>query len=106
MDITPTDFTLYVPLYCEREGLSQPLATALSLDAGKNLCHQHLLKLCRTLQQRLPADQQSEIPLRMLDTVSVQWTKSPTDEYIGVPTGVQTGPLAAVSGVSYKLRPS
>src|SRR4051794_16881366 len=54
MDRTRSDYSLFLPSCQETQGQTQPLATALSLDAAKNLCHQHFLKQCRTMQLRLP----------------------------------------------------
>ena len=97
--------SLYMPSCIEREGHTQPLATALSLDAGKHLCLQNLLKRCRTLQQRLPREQQGDIPVRLLDSILLKWNQLPTGDYEGRPEGLQGTSLAAMAEISYKLHP-
>ena len=96
---------LYMPSCIEREGHSQPLATALSLDAGKHLCLQNLLKRCRTLQQRLPREQQGEISIRQLDSILLKWSQLPSGDYEGHTEGLQDTSLSAVAEISYKLHP-
>ena len=96
---------LYMPSCIEREGHTQPLATALSLDAGKHLCLQNFLKRCRTLQQRLPREQQGEIPIRLLESILLKWNQLPSGDYEGRPEGLQGTSLAPMSEISYKLHP-
>ncbi len=101
----PNGFFLYVPSCVEADGQSRPLGTALSLDAGKHLCHQHLLKGCRTIQQRLPREKQSEVSLKILEAISLAWKETDGGDYEGRPSGLDETPLAAMTGVSYRLRP-
>src|SRR5437868_6301057 len=52
---------LYLPSWAEQNTPSQPLATALPLELGKNLCLQNCIQRCRTIRLRLPAEQQAEV---------------------------------------------
>ena len=106
MNTTQNVLLLYVPSFTEPEGHSQPLATALPLDAGKNLCHHHFLKRCRTLQQRLPREQHGEIPARMLDALVLKWEQTPAGDYEGHPDGQLAPALASMTGTTYKLHPT
>jgi hypothetical protein len=98
-------FDLYVPSWMEGEGHSQPLATALSLNAGKNSCHQHFLQRCRTFLQRLPPEQRAAVPARVFDTISLQWSPLPTGSYQGKPEGCLETPLAVLANLTYQLHP-
>ena len=106
MDSTRSDFSLYLPTCQETQGQNQPLATALSLDAAKNLCHQHFLKQCRTVQLRLPHEKRISWPTGLLDAITLQWVKSPTGQYEGQPVGCLNTPLAEMAGVKYQLQPA
>ena len=106
MNIAQNILLLYVPSVADTEGHSQPLATALPFDTGKNLCHHHFLKRCRTIQQRLPREQHGEIPARMLDALFLKWEQLPTGDYEGRPDGQLPAPLASMSGIIYKLHPT
>jgi hypothetical protein len=106
MDATPAVSDLYVPYYLEEKGHSQPIATALSLNAGKNLCHEHFLKRCRTLKQLLPPQQQTEIPATLLDHISLEWSASPSGVYEGKPEGCRDTALGVLTDTVYKLHPT
>jgi hypothetical protein len=104
MDGTQVSSGLYVPYCTEKDGLSQPISTALSLDAGKNLCQQHFLHRCRTVKQQLPHDQQSGIPASLLDRIRLDWSTTESGTYEGRP---QEGLVAALSPLTttvYKLQ--
>ena len=106
MDRTRSDFSLYLPTCQETQGSNQPLATALSLDAAKNLCHQHFLKQCRTLQLRLPHEKRSTWPSNLLDGITIQWTQAAAGHYEGQPIGCQNTPVADMAGIKYQLHPA
>jgi hypothetical protein len=106
MDATRSDYNLYLPSCQESQGQTQPLATALSLDAAKNLCHQHFLKQCRTLQLRLPHEKRSTWPSGLLDAITLQWSQAPAGHYEGEPVGCQDTPLVEIAGVKYQLHPA
>ena len=103
MDETQAASGLYIPAAIEREGGSQPISTALSLDAGKNLCLNHFLKRCRTIKQRLPPGQGAEVAAVRLETLSLAWSQSPIGIYEGQP---EENLVAALTGVTYQLRPA
>ncbi|HLJ56233.1 MAG TPA: hypothetical protein VKT77_14425 [Chthonomonadaceae bacterium] len=103
MDSTRSDFTLYLPSCQETPGQTQLLATALSLDAAKNLCHQHFLKKCRNVQLRLPQDKRASWPSGILDSITLQWAETETGAYEGHPVGCQNTPLVDKAGVKYRL---
>ena len=105
MDTTSVMLELYVPSCTEGEGHSQPLATALPLSAGKNSCLQHFLQRCRTLLHRLPAEQRAEVPAKLFDSISLQWSPLPSGVYQGQPQGFQDTPLAAMTTLTYRLQP-
>ena len=106
MDSTLSDFSLYLPSCQETQGSTQPLATALSLDAAKNLCHQHFLKQCRTVQLRLPHEKRTSWPTGLLDAITLQWTQTSAGHYEGQPVGCQNTPLMEMAGVKYQLHPA
>ena len=106
MEAIQSDFNLSLPSCQETTGQSQPLATALSLDAAKNLCHQHFLKQCRTVQLRLPPEKRSTFPSSLLASISMQWVQAPGGHYEGQPTGCQNTPLVEMAGVKYQLHPA
>lgn len=106
MESKGSDFTLFLPSYQETQGQTQPLATALSLDAAKNLCHQHFLKQCRTLQLRQPHDKRTAWPSGLLDSITMQWSKAPAGYYEGQPVGCQNTPLVEIAGIKYQLHPA
>ena len=106
MDITtPVMFDLYIPSCTESDGHSQPLATALSLNAGKNSCHQHFLQKCRTYLQRLPPDQRAAVPAKIFDAIQVQWSALPSGTHEGKPEGFAGTSLAALANLTYQLNP-
>ena len=106
MDSIRSDFNLYLPSCQETQGSTQPLATALSLDAAKNLCHQHFLKQCRTVQLRLPQEKRSTFPSNLLDSITLQWSQAPAGYYEGQPVGCQNTPLVDMAGIKYQLHPA
>lgn len=106
MDTTLVVSGLYVPYCTDGDGSSQPIATALSLDAGKQLCLQHFLKRCRTVKQRLPPEQWGEIPTALLDRINLTWSPSPTGVYEGQPSVQLSAALSAMTGMTYKLQPT
>ena len=106
MDSTKSQFTLFLPSCQETQGQTQPLATALSLDAAKNLCHQHFLKQCRTLQLRLPQEARSKVAPGVLDGITLQWVQAPAGYYEGQPQGCQNTPFVDMAGIKFQLRPA
>ena len=105
MDTTPIISDLYIPSCKEGEGFSQPLATALSLNAGKKSCIQHFLGRCRTFLYRLPPEQRAEVPSRLFEAITFQWSPLPSGVYHGQPQGFQETPLAALANLTYLLHP-
>ncbi len=103
MTVSTSGLNLFLPSCSEREGHTQPLGTALPLDAGKQLCQQNFLKRCRTLQQRLPREQQSEIPMRLIDSILLKWNTLPSGDLEGKPEGCQGTTLAAMAQTTYRL---
>ena len=106
MDRTRSDYILYLPSCQETQGQTQPLATALNMDAAKNLCHQHFLKQCRTMHLRLPHEKRATWPTGLLDGITLQWSQTPTGYYEGQPVGCQNTPLVDLAGIKYQLHPA
>lgn len=106
MHATPLGSDLYVPFCTEQEGSSQPLATALRLPEGKNLCLQHFLQRCRTAQYLLTPEQRAVLPRAWLETLGLVWSQSPSGSYEGRPKGGQATLLVTLSGLLYKLHPA
>jgi hypothetical protein len=97
---------LYVPYCAEREGHSQPIGTALSLNAGKHMCQEHFLKRCRTVRQLLTQQQRTELPAAMLDKISLEWSETASGGYEGRPQGCEAPAFAALTSSIYKLQPT
>ncbi len=106
MDTTPAHYDFYLPSASEQEGSWQPLATALPLEPGKRLCEQHFLKRCRTLLQRLPMEQQKQVPDRMLESLVIQWKALPSGEQEGHLSSKLPELLTSLNHLTYKLRPT
>ena len=104
MDATQAASGLFVP-YCTQGDTSQPLATALPLEAGKHLCLQHFLKRCRTTQQLLPPEQRGQISASLLDRISLAWNPQASGSYEGQPTGNLATLLEVMPATLYKLHP-
>jgi hypothetical protein len=105
-DARPTFLGFYVPYCIEDDGRTQPIATALGLDAGKNLCREHFVKRCRTLKLLLPQQQKTEIPHAMLEGIYLEWTADPNGEYRGQVMRCTSPQLAALAKTVYKLAPT
>jgi hypothetical protein len=105
-DTRPTFLGFYVPYCIEDDGRTQPIATALGLEAGKNLCREHFVKRCRTLKLLLPQQQKTEIPHAMLEGIYLEWTADPNGEYRGQPMRCTSPQLIALAKTVYKLAPT
>jgi len=97
---------LYIPFCIEKAGASQPISTALSHDAGKNLCLNHFLSVFRTLKQRLAPGQGAEIASVRIDALSLEWNLTSTGIYEGRPAGCPEALMAQISNATYQLRPT
>ena len=104
MDETQANSGLYIATCTEKNSSAQPISTALSLDAGKNLCLQHFLKRCRTVLQRLAPEQGMEIISALPTMLSLTWSQSPGGGYEGQPEGHLATPLASMTSTTYQLR--
>lgn len=91
-----TESGLYIPAFVNEEGQSQPLATALWLDAGKNLCQQHFLKRCRA------AVFQSG---KVQENTNLEWRELSEGVHEGHPQEGLAAPLAALASSLYRLQP-
>lgn len=96
---------LYLPFWAEPDAPSQPLATALSLEIGKNLCLQNFIQRCRTLRLRLPAEQQAEVSAFAIEKLAIEWDVTDSGMYAGQVKVSLPSPLATISKIIYLLQP-
>ena|SRR5579883_3264061 len=96
---------LYVPSWAEPSEPAHPIATALPLDVGKRLCHQHFLQRCRALEHRLPAEQRAHLSASALEAISLKWTPRDAGIFEGEPEGPLPPSFASVAVAIYRLRP-
>lgn len=101
----PIQSGLYVPTCTDEEGRSQPLATALWLDAGKHLCHQHFLKRCRAAMQA-PGGIVAGIPPALAENITLEWREAAAGGFEGQPRNCDAAPIASMAATRYKLLPA
>src|SRR5437016_5572174 len=104
MDSTPIVSDFYIPS-CMESSRSQPIGTALSLEAGKHLCLQHFLKRCRTFKQLLPPEQRGEVPVSLMDKIRLKWSQEPSGIYAGQPEDCRIPLLTEMASLTYQLTP-
>jgi hypothetical protein len=98
-------FDLYLPSWADKDAPSQPLATALPLEMGKNLCLQNFIQRCRTLRLRLPAEQQAEVSALAIEKIVIEWSLTDDGIFEGRPKASLPPPLASISQSMYLLQP-
>jgi hypothetical protein len=100
----PVDSGLYVPSCTKEDGQSQPLATALWLEAGKHLCQQHFLQRCRTVMQ-IPSGQGGAVSALLPEKITLEWRMLSSGVYEGQPQNCGESPIAFLASTLYKLQP-
>ncbi|HLK55015.1 MAG TPA: hypothetical protein VKU00_00535 [Chthonomonadaceae bacterium] len=104
-EITQVISDLYLPSWTEKNAPTQPLATALPLDIGKNLCLQNFIQRCRTMRLRLPAEQQAEVPALAIEKLAIEWNLTDDGIFQGRPKTSLPQPLASITHIMYLLQP-
>ena len=105
MDTPQNVSGFYIPYCSESDGRTQPISTALSLEAGKSLCREHFIKRCRTAKLLLPPERRADIPTALVESLSLEWSAQQSGEYHGRPQRCASTPLEALATSVYKLQP-